>query len=141
MDSMRALIVGCGWIGRWLAQELIDKGTHVTIIDNDPENLRRLSSGSGDSKIADACILGDGTLREDLERAGIMQADVLISTLNRDASNLFTAQLAREGFGVGQVICITRGDPVPDVYHSKGIEVFNITLLVGQSLVASIKEL
>ena len=138
---MRVLIVGCGWIGRWLSKDLMDKGANVTIIDNDPENLRRLSSGSKDSKIAEACILGDGTLREDLERAGIMHADVLISTLNGDASNLFAAQLAREVFGVGQVICITRGDQVPDVYRSKGIEVFNVTSLIGQSLADSIEGL
>tara|TARA_Y100000588_G_scaffold112587_1_gene123511 strand:+ start:4511 stop:4927 length:417 start_codon:yes stop_codon:yes gene_type:complete len=136
---MEVLIVGCGWIGRWLSKELIDKGMHVTILDNDPENLRRLSSETEDPSIAEACILGDGTLREDLLRAGIMQSDVLISTLNKDASNLFTAQLAREVFGVDQVICITRGDQMPNVYQEKGIEVFNITRLVGQCLSDSIK--
>lgn len=138
---MHVLIVGCGWIGRWLSKDLIWKGADVTIIDNDPENLWRLSSNAEDSNIAEVSILGDGTLREDLERAGIMKSDVLISTLNKDASNLFTAQLAREVFGVKKVICITRGDQVPDVYRSKGIEVFNITNLIGQSLADSIEGL
>ena len=138
---MQVLIIGCGWIGRWLSKDLLDKGANVTILDNDPENLRRLSAETEDSELAKACILGDGTLREDLERAGISQADVLISTLNRDASNLFTAQLAREVFRVSQVICITRGDQAPDVYQSEGIEVLNITRLIGECLSDSIKGL
>jgi len=138
---MHVLIVGCGWIGRWLSTDLTDKGANVTVIDNDPENLRRLSSEAKDSKIVKACILGDGTLREDLERAGIIHSDVLISTLNKDASNLFTAQLAREVFGVPKVICITRGDQVPDVYQSKGIKVLNITHLIGESISNSVQGL
>ncbi len=100
-------------VARTMAQE----GHAVTILDTNEDNLRRLPDHLGVTTL-----LGDGTLEQDLRRAGIEEADVFVAVEDRDSRNALAAQKARNLFKVRKVICDI-GDPVrQEMYRSMGLE-------------------
>ncbi|MCH8198601.1 MAG: TrkA family potassium uptake protein [Chloroflexi bacterium] len=114
--AANVLIVGCGRLGAMVATALVDRGDHVTIIDTDAENFRRLAEQPGLSMI-----VADGTSNEDLRRAGVESADVFISLTAQDTVNALAAQAAQLTFGVSNVVCRIN-DPVRrEMYEGLGL--------------------
>jgi len=97
--SGRTIVVGCGRLGANLANTLSDGGGDVIIIDRNEESFRKLSSSFGGITVT-----GDATEMLVLERADIKKATAVISVTNNDNTNIMVAQLAKEHFGIGQVI-------------------------------------
>ena len=96
---MRVLIMGCGRVGTSLADALSRLGHEVAVIDRDSTAFQRLSPEfSGDR------ILGMGFDREVLLRAGIERADAFAAVSSGDNSNIISALVAREMFGVQKVV-------------------------------------
>ena len=100
-----------------VARAMALEGHAVTILDTSEDNLRRLPDHLGVTTL-----LGDGTLEQDLRRAGIEEADVFVAVEERDSRNALAAQKARHLFNVRKVIC-NIGDPVrQDMYRALGLE-------------------
>ncbi len=91
--------MGCGRVGAELTVQLAKAGHEVSIIDKRREAFERLPPGF-DAKT----YVGIGFDREDLEEAGIKDADAFIAVSSGDNSNILSARVAREYYHVPMVI-------------------------------------
>lgn len=96
---MYVVIVGAGRVGTALARGLIDEGHEVCFVDEDETVLELL----GEDFPADF-INGVGIDLSALERAGTARADAFVAATDGDNTNIVSAQLAKEKFGVKCVI-------------------------------------
>src|SRR3954468_18961774 len=91
--------MGCGRLGSTLAGNLERRGHSVAVIDQNSDAFRRL--GSDFSGIT---VTGVGFDRDVMRQAGIERADAFAAVSSGDNSNIISARLARETFGVSRVV-------------------------------------
>ena len=113
---MHIVIMGCGRVGSTLAHILEDRDNTVAVIDMDPEAFRRLRSSFKGDKIT-----GIGFDRAVLTQAGIERADAFVAVSSGDNSNIISARVARETFGVGRVVARIYDPRRAEVYERLGI--------------------
>ena len=113
---MHIVIMGCGRVGSTLAHILEDRGNTVSVIDRDPEAFRRLRSSFKGDKIT-----GFGFDRDVLAQAGIERADAFVAVSSGDNSNVISARVARESFGVQRVVARIYDPRRAEVYQRLGI--------------------
>lgn len=126
---MKVMIVGCGRVGWRLASDFTDRGHDVSVIDIKPSSFRRLPDD-----FPGKTILGTG-IDEDVLRSGnIMDADVFIAVTEEDNTNIMSAQIARNVFGVSRVI-LRIYDPVrAEIYRGLGLNVVCPTTTVAGAI-------
>ena len=90
--------MGCGRVGSTLARSLEDRNHTVSVIDSEPDAFRRLGPSFNGDKVT-----GYGFEQIVLEKAGIRRADAFAAVSSGDNSNIISARLARETFGVSRV--------------------------------------
>jgi trk system potassium uptake protein TrkA len=110
------VIMGCGRVGSTLALILEEKGHSVAIVDQNPEAFRRLGAGFGGRRVA-----GVGFDRDTMIEAGIEQAGAFAAVSSGDNSNIISARLARETFGIENVIARIYDPARAEVYERLGI--------------------
>jgi trk system potassium uptake protein len=110
------VIMGCGRVGSTLAHILEDKGHSVAIIDQNPEAFRRLRGGFRGRRIT-----GFGFDRDVLVEAGIEHASAFVAVSSGDNSNIISARVARETFGVENVVARIYDPRRAEVYQRLGI--------------------
>jgi trk system potassium uptake protein TrkA len=93
------LVVGAGKVGWNLTRELIGRGNEVTVIERDPNRYATV-----EEELEHSAQYGDGSELWVLERGGIERADMVIAVTGDDEDNLLICQVAREKYGVEQVI-------------------------------------
>jgi trk system potassium uptake protein len=108
--------MGCGRVGSTLAHILEDRGNSVAIIDRDPEAFRKLRSSFKGSRVT-----GVGFDRDVLVQAGIDQADAFAAVSSGDNSNIISARVARESFGIERVAARIYDPRRAEVYQRLGI--------------------
>ncbi|KMP11476.1 potassium transport system, NAD-binding component TrkA [Candidatus Nitromaritima sp. SCGC AAA799-C22] len=86
---MRILIVGAGIVGNNLAQELSGEGHDISIIDEDPDKIKRISD-----TLDVMSVRGDACLPSILVKAGIRNMEMVIAVTNKDEINLMVCFLA-----------------------------------------------
>lgn len=99
---MNILIIGAGEVGGHLARLLSMENHNITVVDNDPVRLQKISSS-----LDVLCIEGPGTSPQILKEAGIEHADMLISVTTVDEVNILTCMIAKQ-FGVKTKIARVR---------------------------------
>jgi trk system potassium uptake protein len=110
------VIMGCGRVGSTLAHILEERGNSVAIIDRDPEAFRKLRSAFKGSRVT-----GVGFDRDVLVQAGIEQADAFAAVSSGDNSNIISARVARESFGIERVAARIYDPRRAEVYQRLGI--------------------
>lgn len=113
---MHIVIMGCGRVGSTLAHTLVDLGHTVAVIDQDPEAFRRLRGS-----VAKHAVRGVGHDRQALLSAGIDRAQAFAAVSNGDNSNIISARVARETFGVAHVVARIYDPRRAEVYQRLGI--------------------
>ncbi|GAA2543642.1 TrkA family potassium uptake protein [Winogradskya consettensis] len=113
---MHVVIMGCGRLGSTLAHKLDARGHSVAIIDRNADAFRRLGAEFGG-----ATITGIGFDRDVLREAGIERADAFAAVSSGDNSNIISARLARENFGVARVVARIYDARRAQVYERLGI--------------------
>ena len=108
--------MGCGRVGSTLARSLEDRNHTVSVIDSEPDAFRRLGPGFGGEKVA-----GIGFDQEVLEKAGIRRAEAFAAVSSGDNSNIIAARVARETFGVDNVVARIYDPGRAEVYERLGI--------------------
>ena len=108
--------MGCGRVGSTLARSLEDRNHTVSIIDSEPDAFRRLGPGFNGDKVT-----GYGFDQEVLEKAGIRRADAFAAVSSGDNSNIIAARVARETFGIQQVVARIYDPGRAEVYQRLGI--------------------
>jgi trk system potassium uptake protein len=110
------VIMGCGRVGSTLAHELERREHSVAVIDMNPDAFRRLGEHFRGRQIT-----GLGFDRDTLVAADIEQADAFAAVSYGDNSNIISARLARETFGVQKVIARIYDPKRAEVYERLGI--------------------
>jgi trk system potassium uptake protein len=95
---MRVAIAGAGAVGRSIANELIDNGHEVMLIERDLAAIEPESVERAEWINADACELSS------LEEAGLQSCDVVIAATGDDKVNLVVSLLAKMEFAVRRVV-------------------------------------
>ena len=108
--------MGCGRVGSTLAQSLEARGHNVAVIDQSADAFRRLPPG-----FEGRTVEGFGFDREVLLEAGIEQADAFAAVSSGDNSNIISARLARETFGIETVVARIYDPGRAAVYQRLGI--------------------
>ena len=108
--------MGCGRVGSTLARSLEDRNHTVSVIDSEPDAFRRLGPGFNGDKVT-----GIGFDQEVLEKAGIRRADAFAAVSSGDNSNISAARVARETFGIQQVVARIYDPGRAEVYQRLGI--------------------
>jgi trk system potassium uptake protein TrkA len=96
---LHVVVVGCGRVGSELAGSLEKAGHTVAVIDKNPSAFRRLPSSYAGQKV-----VGFGFDRNHLAEAGIERAEAFAAVTNGDNSNILSARIARENFGIEHVV-------------------------------------
>ncbi|WP_433501527.1 potassium channel family protein [Sphaerimonospora sp. CA-214678] len=113
---MHIVIMGCGRVGSTLAHILEDNGHSVAIIDREPQAFRRLRAGFRGRRVT-----GVGFDRDVLEESGIESAAAFVAVSSGDNSNIISARVAREMFGVENVVARIYDPRRAEVYQRLGI--------------------
>jgi trk system potassium uptake protein TrkA len=110
------VIMGCGRVGVTLAESLESYGHSVAVIDINPDSFRRLSADFEGQRVT-----GMGFDRDALTQAGVEDAYAFAAVSNGDNSNILSARVAREMFGVNKVVARIYDPKRAEVYQRLGI--------------------
>lgn len=114
---MHVVVVGCGRVGSELASLLEKSGNTVAVLDKRESAFKRLDPDFGGDRI-----VGFGFDRDDLANAGIERAGALAAVTNGDNSNILTARIGRETFGVERVVARIYDPRRALIYQRLGIQ-------------------
>ena len=121
---MHIIIIGAGDVGYNLAKMLSYERHDIIIIENDNEKYTHAADGL-DAQV----YLASGTSFKILEKAGIRNADMLVSVTNSDEVNLLTAIMAKQ-YGVKKTIARVKNPEFLDDKSPINAEKFNIDLII-----------
>ncbi|GGK38873.1 potassium transporter TrkA [Pilimelia terevasa] len=110
------VIMGCGRVGSTLAHSLEARGHSVAIVDQEANAFRRLGAD-----FAGITVTGVGFEAATLREAGIERADAFAAVSSGDNSNIISARVARETFGVDRVVARIYDQKRAEVYERLGI--------------------
>lgn len=99
---MNIIIVGCGRVGRSIAEQLNVEGHSITVIDERDEALEKMTDTQNIMAIQ-----GNGATHSVLLEAGVRSCDLLIAVTATDELNLYTCLLAKNA-GVKSTIARVR---------------------------------
>ncbi len=114
--EVRVVVMGCGRVGASLSDSLARIGHDVAVIDRQSTAFHRLSPEFPGQRI-----LGMGFDRDVLLRAGIEDAAAFAAVSSGDNSNIISARVARETFGVPRVVARIYDAKRAAVYERLGI--------------------
>ncbi|MDQ3165626.1 MAG: TrkA family potassium uptake protein [Actinomycetota bacterium] len=95
---MRVAIAGAGAVGRSVAQELLDNGHQILLIDKDPKAIKSEMVPDAEWLLADACEMSS------LEEAELGRCDVVIAATGDDKANLVVSLLAKTEYAVPRTV-------------------------------------
>jgi len=113
---VHVVIMGCGRLGSTLAHNLDGRGHSVAVIDQNSDAFRRLGSEFGGITVT-----GIGFDRDVLRAAGIERADAFAAVSSGDNSNIIAARVARETFGIENVVARIYDPRRAAIYQRVGI--------------------
>jgi trk system potassium uptake protein TrkA len=115
-EPVHIVIMGCGRVGSSLAQGLEKRGHSLAVIDVNVESFRKLGPD-----FSGRTVKGVGFDRDVLVRAGIRDADGFAAVASGDNSNILSARVVREEFGVQNVVARIYDQGRAEVYEKLGI--------------------
>jgi trk system potassium uptake protein TrkA len=95
---MRVAIAGAGAVGRSIAQELLENGHEVLLIDKNPRSIKVEAVAKAEWLLADACEIAS------LDDAGLERCHVVVAASGDDKVNLVVSLLAKTEYGVPRVV-------------------------------------
>jgi len=111
------IVVGCGRVGSELAGQLEAAGHDVVVIDKRADAFRRLPAD-----FKGKTVVGFGFDRDHLHEAGIEEADAVAAVTSGDNSNILSARIARETFGIERVVARIYDPRRALIYQRLGID-------------------
>ena len=124
---MRIIMIGGDKTVYFLARQFIEKGSHVTIINRDPNRARELAQ-----QTQALVVLGDGSDVQRLEEAGARRADVVMALTSHDQDNLISCQIAQKMFAVPRTLALVNDPENEDIFRKLGITVaFSATRIIA----------
>ncbi len=99
MKTRRYVVVGLGNFGSAIAETLATEGHDVIAVDSHASTIDRIA------RRVERAVVGDGTRREVLERAGARDADVAVVSVGDDITASILAVLSLRDLGVRTIYC------------------------------------
>ena len=100
---MKVIICGAGQVGWQIARHLSGERNDVTVVDSDPDLVRRATDTLDVQGVA-----GYASYPDILDRAGARDADMVIAATHSDEVNMVTCQVAHSVFGINRKIARLR---------------------------------
>ena len=88
---MKIIIIGCGKVGRTLAQQLSEEQHDIVLVDTNAEKLQEVTE-----EIDAMTLVGNGASIGVQKEAGVEDADMLIAITNSDELNLLCCLIAKK---------------------------------------------
>lgn len=110
---MKVIICGAGQVGWQIARHLANERNDVTVVDNNPDLVRRATDSLDVQGVA-----GFASYPDVLERAGARDADMIIAATHSDEVNMVTCQVAHSVFDVPRKIARLRAQSYLDAIYS-----------------------
>jgi trk system potassium uptake protein TrkA len=114
---MKIIIIGCGRWGAGLARSLSQAGHTVTAVDKDSAAFERLGPA-----YKGQTVVGLGSDRDVLIKAGIERADGLAAVTAGDETNIVVARMAKTVFRVPKVVARLYDPGKAEVYRRLGLQ-------------------
>ena len=99
---MKAVIVGGGSVGRFIAEQLGSTGHTVVILDNDASVFKQYQKSAQVHGVT--WVQGDGCDLGALKTVGLSDCDVVAAVTGDDEDNLVVSLLSKQEFGVPRVV-------------------------------------
>lgn len=131
---MNILVIGCDQVGASLIRDLEHIGHDISLIERDPEQLKRLDTFDN-YRFGGTALVGDPTDPDVLLRGGVENCDAVAAVSEDDSLNLMVSQIAKSIFRREKVICRV-SDPHLQVLYHKAYELDTIcpTVLTEQAV-------
>ncbi|MAU47513.1 MAG: Trk system potassium transporter TrkA [Rhodobacteraceae bacterium] len=100
---MKVIICGAGQVGWQIARHLSGERNDVTVVDNNPDLVRRATDTLDVQGIA-----GFASYPDVLEKAGARDADMIIAATHSDEVNMVTCQVAHSIFAIPRKVARLR---------------------------------
>lgn len=110
---MKVIICGAGQVGWQIARALASEKNDVTIVDQNPDLIRRATE-----TLDVQGVTGFASYPDVLERAGARDADMIIAATLSDEVNMVTCQVAHSIFAVPRKIARLRARAYRDAIYS-----------------------
>ena len=131
---MNILVIGCDQVGAALIRDLERIGHDISLIEKDPEQLKRLDAFD-DYTFGGTALVGDPTDPDVLRRGGVDNCDAVAAVSEDDTLNLMAAQIAKNLFRREKVICRESDPHLQILYHKAyGLETICPTVLTEQAV-------
>jgi trk/ktr system potassium uptake protein len=125
--GVHVIVIGCGRVGSGLAVSLSAEGHTVAVMDRNARAFRRLRDWEGQR------VVGSGFDRDDLEKAGALDADALAAVTSGDNTNILTVRIARENYKIPNVVARIYDPRRAEIYQRLGIPtVATVTWTIDQ---------
>ncbi len=131
---MKIIVVGCGRVGKQLAEVLDTPENQVTVIDIDAAALARLSSEFQGTRV-----VGHGYDESVLEQAGIRDCDAFAAVTSMDNVNLMASEVARRLYSVPHVLTRLINPEHIKLYQQLGLDYLCDTELVAENMVTKVR--
>jgi len=106
---MKVLVLGAGTVGSSIAELLCHHRHSVTVVDSDPEKVRRLND-----ELDVRALTGSASESSVLFQAGVIGADLCLAVTGQDEVNLVAASMAK-GMGIRRAIARVYGSVFRDL--------------------------
>lgn len=110
---MKVIICGAGQVGWQIARHLSGEKNDVTVVDNNPDLVRRATDTLDVQGIA-----GFASYPDVLDRAGARDADMIIAATYSDEVNMVTCQVAHSVFAIPRKIARLRSQSYLEAIYS-----------------------
>ncbi|MGB1209595.1 MAG: Trk system potassium transporter TrkA, partial [Paracoccaceae bacterium] len=110
---MKVIICGAGQVGWQIARHLANEKNDVTVVDSNPDLVRRATDTLDVQGIA-----GFASYPDVLQRAGAGDADMIIAATHSDEVNMVTCQVAHSVFAIPRKIARLRSQSYLDAIYS-----------------------
>ncbi len=110
---MKVIICGAGQVGWQIARHLSGENNDVTVVDNNPDLVRRAAE-----TLDVQGLTGFASYPDVLRRAGANDADMIIAATHSDEVNMVTCQVAHSAFAIRRKIARLRAQSYLDAIYS-----------------------
>ena len=114
---MKSIVCGAGVVGSSIAEKLSMEGLDVTVIDQSPELISKISE-----KLDVKAIVGPGSNPRTLKKAGASDCDILIAVTQTDEVNMIACEVANKIFNIKTKIARIRQQ---DYLNGKNFNIVN----------------
>ncbi len=129
---MKIIIVGCGKVGRTLAEQLCRENHDVTVIDRNEGALQYVSDN-----LDALCVVGNGAVFQTQIEAGVEEADLLIATTGSDELNMLCCLIAKKAGDCHTIARIRDPEYYQEIRYIRGE--LNLSLAINPERAAAVE--